>query len=127
VAEIHIVREHALGLAGARRVARQWASQAEDQFGMECRHEHGRGGDRVHFSRLGASGTLEVGRDRFEVRARLGLLLGVLRGRIEAEIVGRLDALLNQRPAANKPAAAKKTSATKKAPAGRSAKAGAGR
>ena len=107
MADIHIEREHTFGLARARHVAREWAEQAEAEFAMTCRHERGQGVDVVHFSRLGASGTLEVRRDRFELRARLGLLLGLVRARIEAEIVNRLDALLHDEAAAEKAQAKK--------------------
>lgn len=104
MADIHIQRKHQLGLAGARKVAWQWAEQAENDFGMACTYEEGPESDEVAFSRTGVSGTLLVSADHFELDAKLGFLLGAFRERIEGEIVKNLDQLL----AAKKPASRKK-------------------
>ena len=96
MADIHIVREHGLGLAQARKLALRWAEVARKKLDMECSYEEGGTSDRVRFRRPGASGALKVTQERFELDARLGLLLGVFRGRIEAEIVRNLDELLAQ-------------------------------
>ena len=104
MADIHIRRKHQLGLAGARKVAWQWAEKAEDEFGMSCTYEEGGDCDEVGFSRSGCDGTLTVSADHFELDAKLGFLLGAFKDRIEAEIVKNLDELL----AAKKPAARKK-------------------
>ena len=74
---------------------------------MECTIEEGDSADTVHFTRSGVKGTLEVSADAFELRAKLGLLLGAFKGRIEAEIVKNLDTLLASKPAAKKAAAKK--------------------
>lgn len=105
MADIHIRREHTLGLSGARQLATRWAEQAEAEFDMRCTREGGESGDELQFSRSGVSGTLRVGADHFELEARLGFLLGAFKERIEAEIVKNLDKLL----AGKKPAARKKT------------------
>jgi putative polyhydroxyalkanoate system protein len=94
VADIHIVREHGLGLEKARKLAFRWAEVAEKKLDMECTYEEGKTHDVVSFKRPGASGELRVGKDRFELDARLGLLLGVFKGKIEGEIVKNLDELL---------------------------------
>jgi len=107
VADIHIQREHALGLPAARKIAFKWAEQVEQEFGMECTYKEGRTSDEVCFTRSGVNGTLKVSRDRFELDARLGFLLGTFKGRIESEVVKNLDALLTTKPAAKKPAAKK--------------------
>ncbi|MGH8822436.1 MAG: polyhydroxyalkanoic acid system family protein [Rhodoferax sp.] len=107
MADIHIERVHALGLPAARKVALQWAGQAEADFGMDCIYEQGKTGDEVRFTRSGVDGTLKVSRDRFEFKARLGFLLGAFKDRIESEITKNLDALLAARPAAKKAAAKK--------------------
>lgn len=104
MSDIHIQRQHQLGLAGARKVAWQWAEQAEADFDMACTYEEGDDVDEVRFSRSGVSGTLKVSADHFELDAKLGFLLGVFKDRIEGEIVKNLDALL----AVKKPAARKK-------------------
>lgn len=107
MADLHIHREHDLGLAGARKVAQQWAEHVEQEFDMECTTQEGRAGDTVHFTRSGVHGTLAVGANAFELHAKLGFLLGAFKGRIEAEIVKNLDTLLASQPS-RKRAAAKK-------------------
>ena len=107
MADIHIERDHQLGLAGARKLAWRWAEQAENEFDMSCTYEEGDECDEVQFTRSGVSGTLKVSAERFELDARLGFLLGAFKDRIEGEIVKNLDDLL-----------AKKNPATKKKKAG---------
>lgn len=96
MADLHMVREHGLDLAAARRMAQAWAREVEQDLELRCRYEAGAGGDAVHFDRSGVTGCLRVTPKRFELDARLGLLLGAFKGRIEAEITRRLDALLSQ-------------------------------
>ena len=100
--DIHIQREHGLGLAAARKLAFKWAAQVEDEFDMRCTYEEGRSRDQVCFSRSGISGTLKVSKDSFELEARLGFLLGAFKDRIEREIAKHLDAQLGNQPAAKK-------------------------
>lgn len=104
MADIHIERDHQLGMGGARKLAWRWAEQAENDFDMSCTYEEGDDCDEVQFSRSGVSGTLKVSAEKFELDARLGFLLGAFKDRIESEIVKNLDELL----AAKKPAAKKK-------------------
>ena len=94
MADLHIVREHTLGLAKARKIAFKWAAQAETEFGMACRYTEGEAVDEVSFARSGVKGTLDVDATRFELRAHLGFLLGAFKQRIEDEIVKNLDTLL---------------------------------
>ena len=94
MADLHIVREHTLGLSKARKIAFQWAEQAETEFGMACTYNEGDTADEVSFSRSGVKGTLEVDASRFELHAQLGFLVGAFKHRIEAEIVKNLDNLL---------------------------------
>ena len=110
MAELHIVREHQLGLAAARKIAYAWAEQVEAEFGMECTYEEGKTADEVCFTRSGVNGTLQVSKTHFTLHATLGFLLGAFKDRIEAEIVKNLDTLLA--PGAKK-ATAKKASAPK--------------
>ncbi len=105
MADLHILREHSLGLPEARKVAFQWAELAEAEFQMACIYEEGIMRDEVSFKRSGVNGRLEVTKDKFELRATLGFLLGAFKGRIESEVVKNLDRLLAKRPAA--PAAPK--------------------
>lgn len=108
MADLHILREHHLGLAGARKVAFKWAEHAEDEFGMSCTYEEGKSQDEVCFTRVGVTGTLVVTRDRFELNAKLGFLLGAFKATIESEIVKNLDELLQAKPAVKARASAKK-------------------
>ncbi len=106
MADIHIHREHRLGLARAREIAWNWAEQVEQKFDMECTVLEGESSDTVSFTRSGVKGELIVTGEHFELKARLGLLLGAFRATIEAEVQKELDALLDG--AARKPAARKK-------------------
>ena len=93
MADLHILREHTLGFAKARKVAFNWAEQVENEFGMECTYEEGKSADTVRFTRSGVQGELQVTKDKFELEARLGFLLGAFKDRIEAEIVKMLDSM----------------------------------
>jgi putative polyhydroxyalkanoate system protein len=108
MADLHIIRDHTLGLAKARKVAFKWAEQAENDFAMQCSYAEGKLEDEVDFVRTGVKGRLLVTKDRFELQAHLGFLLGAFKGSIEAEIVKNLDALLAASPAPDKPAAKKR-------------------
>ena len=92
--DIHIEREHTLGLEQARKLALRWAEIAQEKFDMACSYEEGKTSDLVSFSRSGVNGELKVTPDRFELDARLGFLLGVFKERIESEIGKNLDELL---------------------------------
>lgn len=108
MADLHIVREHALGLAAARKIAFTWAEQVEEEFGMDCTYAEGKTEDEVGFKRSGVNGTLQVTADRFELNAKLGFLLGAFKDKIEAEIVKNLDQLLAPKAAKAKAPAKKK-------------------
>ena len=105
MADLHILRKHTLGFAKARKVAFNWAEQVEKEFGMQCTYEEGKGADLVQFVRSGVQGELQVTKDRFELDAKLGFLLGAFKGRIEGEIVKMLDAMLPAAPVQAKLAA----------------------
>jgi putative polyhydroxyalkanoate system protein len=103
VADLHILREHTLGLTEARKIAFKWAEHAEEEFGMTCTYEEGVEADEVCFTRSGVSGNLAVSHDKFELSAKLGFLLGAFKGRIESEIVKNLDDLLAPKKAVKGP------------------------
>jgi putative polyhydroxyalkanoate system protein len=94
--DIHIHREHQLGLAKARKIAWAWAEQVEKQLGMECTVIEGETSDTVEFTRSGVNGRLIVAADHFDLDARLGFLLGAFSKTIEREIEKNLDGLLAQ-------------------------------
>ncbi|HWI11830.1 MAG TPA: polyhydroxyalkanoic acid system family protein [Burkholderiaceae bacterium] len=107
--DIHIRRDHALGLAKARKLALQWAEDAEARFDMECTILEGETSDTVEFTRAGVRGELVVAPDHFVLDAKLGFLLGAFSRTIESEIEKNLDALLakSSAPAKARPAAKK--------------------
>ena len=113
MADIHIEREHNMGLTEARKTAFQWAEQVEEKFDMACTYEEGQTSDEVSFTRSGVKGTLTVTKDRFELNAQLGFLLGAFKDKIEGEIVKNLDELIAGKVPAAKKVAAKKTTAKK--------------
>jgi putative polyhydroxyalkanoate system protein len=96
MAEIHIQRKHTLGLAKARDIAFKWAEEVEDKLDMSCTYEEGKAEDCLSFSRSGVNGTLVVTKDGFELKAKLGFLMGAFKEKIEAEISKNLDALLSK-------------------------------
>ena len=115
MADLHITRPHSLGLAEARKLALRWAQIAEEQLAMEYVYEPGKTVDHVSFKRPGAHGQLKVTKDQFVLDAKLGLLLGAFKHRIETEIVRNLDLLLaHEEPlAAFEHAVAKRVAARK--------------
>ena len=115
--DIRIRREHALGLAKARKIAWKWAEEVEEKFGMECSVLEGEFSDTVSFTRSGVNGELIVAGDHFDLHARLGFLLGAFAKTIEREVLDNLDALLakGEKAAAAAPAKAAPKAAAKPA------------
>jgi putative polyhydroxyalkanoate system protein len=105
VPDIHIHRDHQLGLNKAREVALQWAEEVEAKFDMECTILEGETSDTVEFTRSGVKGELIVAADHFDLAAKLGFLLGAFSKTIESEIMKNLDALLDKNKSAAKKAA----------------------
>ena len=120
MADIHIHRTHALGLAKARKMAWKWAEAVEEEFDMECTVVEGDDNDVVEFRRAGVDGRLVVEAGSFDLTAKLGFLLGAFSSKIEAEILAQLDKLLPPVPAAktapSPPRAALRPAAAKSAP-----------
>lgn len=121
--DIHIHREHQLGLAKARKVAWQWAEAVEEKFDMACTVIEGETSDTVEFTRSGVQGSLIVAADHFDLSAKLGFLLGAFSATIQGEIEKNLDALLSGKGDGAKAAKAGAATAEKKAPGKASAKA----
>jgi putative polyhydroxyalkanoate system protein len=96
MADIHIHRKHALGLVKARDIAFTWAEDVEEKLDMACTYEEGKTEDCVTFTRSGVNGTLVVTKDGFELKAKLGFLVGAFKDKIEAEIAKNLDTLLTK-------------------------------
>lgn len=94
MADLHIQRAHPLGLAAARKIAYAWAEHVEEKYDMQCTYAESRTGDEVRFVRPGVQGSLQVTKDRFELVAQLGFLVGAFKSTIEREIVKQLDDML---------------------------------
>ncbi|MDM0077399.1 polyhydroxyalkanoic acid system family protein [Variovorax sp. J2P1-59] len=101
MSEIHIERNHGLGLAAAREVARQWMQQAEQDYGMECTYAEGEVCDVAQFNRAGIDGSVEVSADTFTLNATLGFLYGSFSEQIEQRLLQSLDALLGAKAPAD--------------------------
>ena len=117
--EIRIHRPHALGLARARKIVRDWAERVERDYGMECTLVEGEHSDTLEFARAGVAGEVIVAADHFDLQARLGMVFGMFGPRIEAEIEKQFDELLgaskaSPRRAASAKAAPRKTTAKKR-------------
>ena len=114
MADIHIHRDHRLGLPKARKIAWKWAEEVEAKFDMACTVIEGETSDTVEFTRSGVSGTLVVAATHFDLNAKLGFLLGAFSKTIESEIEKNLDALLRKSGAgaAGQAASAKPTIST---------------
>ena len=74
MSDLHIQRDHHLGLPRAREVARAWARKAEEKFDMECTYEEGDTQDTLSFTRSGVTGTLLVDAQQFDMTAKRGIL-----------------------------------------------------
>lgn len=118
--DIALQRRHQLGFKRARKIALKWAEEVEARFDMECTVVEGDGEDLVHFTRSGVNGTLRVTDDEFDLKARLGILLGAFAKTIRGEIEQKLDALLTAEAKKPKRAVARK-GGKKTAPPGKPA------
>ena len=115
MADLHLHREHTLGLARARKVALKWAEDVEEKLDMECTIIEGDDEDVLEFKRSGVDGRMTIAATFFDLEARLGFLIKPFVASIEAEVSKQLDeALAKEGAKAAKPAAAKKAVAKKK-------------
>ena len=87
MAAIVVRRHHALGLAKAKGLAQSIARRLKADYGGSFAWH----GDVLRFERPGASGSVAVSKEGFEVHVELGLLLTPLRSRIEREIITFCD------------------------------------
>lgn len=100
MADIVVRRQHALGLAEAKGLAQSIARRLQNDYGGAF----GWQGDVLHFERTGASGSVAVSKEDFDVRVELGFLLSPLRSRIEREIVNFCDEhFASEGPGGNQP------------------------
>jgi len=111
MADLHLHREHSLGLARARKVALKWAEDIESRLEMECTLIEGDDQDVLEFTRSGVDGRMTVAASYFDLEAKLGFLFKPFLAKIEAEVGKQLDEALakEQAKAAKAPKAAAKT------------------
>lgn len=91
MADIHLHRNHQLGLERARKVALKWAEHAEKKFEVECTILEGETSDTVRFKRAGVNGTMIVAADHFTIDCKLGILFSAFKSKIEEESARQLD------------------------------------
>lgn len=84
---IDIHARHSLGHEKARTAADELAGDLATKFDID----YGWHDDHIHFQRSGVSGTISVLEDEIRIQARLGMVLMLLKGRIEEEIVSYLS------------------------------------
>lgn len=95
MSDLHIRREHQLGLPLARLVARRWADAAKDKLGMQCVFTiNGEINDTAEFSRPGVTGRMVVTADSIEMEATLGFMFKAFAGKIQSEADKMIDAAL---------------------------------
>jgi putative polyhydroxyalkanoate system protein len=82
VSEILVSRAHGLSLKKAKSAAERIAAELAEEFDIVYAWE----GDRLEFERPGVTGSIKVDKKHVEIHARLGLMLSMLRSRIEREI-----------------------------------------
>ncbi len=92
--DIHIERNHTLGLPAAREVARHWMQRVEQDYGLECSYAEGEARDVAQFARTGIDGSVEVSADNFSLRATLAFPYGNFSEQIEQRLLKNLDDLL---------------------------------
>ncbi|MDM0114707.1 polyhydroxyalkanoic acid system family protein [Variovorax sp. J22R133] len=103
VPDIHIKREHDLGMTRARKVAEQWAEQVKREHGLTCTLTRGRTEDVTAFAKPGLNGTVTVTSHTVVLEAKLGFLLGLFRQRITDAVTRVLDGLLGDAGGAAQP------------------------
>jgi putative polyhydroxyalkanoate system protein len=105
MADIKLVRKHHLTVAQAKKIAQKTADDLATEYDLESEWN----GDTLHFSRSGVHGSMAVTPHEIRLEAKLGLLLGAFKKRIEQHVEHRLDELLLAASTpATKPAAHKK-------------------
>ena len=91
MADMNLHRDHALGLARARKVALKWAEEIEEKLAMACTIVEGDDEDVLEFKRPGVDGRMVVAATFFELEATLGFLFKPFLATIEAEVGRQLD------------------------------------
>lgn len=92
MSDIDIRRSHNLGMKAAREAADRMAEDLGQKFGLSG----GWTGNTHHFDRPGVTGSLHLTEKELHLTVKLGLLLKMMRGPLEAAILRELDALFEK-------------------------------
>jgi len=95
MADIHMEREHSLGLAGARAAAEKLAADLGKRFGLEGEWN----GNVLEFERPGVSGKLSVTDTHVRLEVALGFMLKAMKGSIESAVHHEVEKLFPARRA----------------------------
>ena len=87
MSQIHLRREHDLTPEAARKKVERVADVLAKRFEADCEWH----GDVLKIKHPTVSGTVTLGKNDIVVAARLGLMLSMLRGRIDEELERVLD------------------------------------
>jgi len=90
VPDIHIIREHNLGLEQARDSATNMARDLAEQFSISTQWN----ANTLTFARPGVDGEIQVEAARIVIQVRLGFMVSLFRAGIEQSIHEHLDQLL---------------------------------
>jgi len=93
MADIHLERQHSLGLAGARAAADKLAADLGKRFGLTGEW---RGND-LEFERPGVSGKLSVSDTHVRLEVALGIMLKAMKGSIESAVNHEVEKLFPRR------------------------------
>jgi len=93
MADIHLEREHALGLEGARAAAQRLAQDLGTRFGLKGEWQ----GDVLTFQRPGVQGKLSITDTHLRLEVALGLMFKAMKGSIESAIHREVEALFPRR------------------------------
>ena len=84
---INMCAHHTMNKEDAQQAADDLARDLAEKFSIDYGWEE----DHIHFERPGVHGMITVGEKEIRIEAQLGLLLALLKGRIEDEIVRYLQ------------------------------------
>lgn len=101
MSDIHIIRNHQLSLAHAKKAVQEAADDLAAEYDLESHWK----GNTLHFERSGVAGSMKVGAAEIELDVKLGFLLRAFRGKFEGHIRRHLDEHLGDEARAEKAAA----------------------
>lgn len=87
MSSISITRQHDKSMKEAHAAVNKVAKAISKRFSVQTEWE----GDTLHFSRSGVDGHIALTKGLVRIEAKLGFLLAMLRGPVEAEIQRVLD------------------------------------